>query len=107
MQLRPTSERIVTDAQGRLKRADGAFVARADVVGDETWERETVDRDLPTEIGVNIEAYLTRRQAAAAASTPFPAFHANPRTQRDQGDPHGVLARPDVAALRGQEVELP
>ena len=39
MQLYPTGERIVTGAQGRLKRLDGVFVHPDAATGDEEWER--------------------------------------------------------------------
>ena len=103
MQLRPTGERVVTNAQGWLKRKDGVFVDPA-TLGPEkpepAWERETHDRDLPAEIRANIEAYWERAETKG-----YPADHSNSRSQRDNSDPYGVLVRPDVAALRGAEVE--
>ncbi len=61
---------------------------------------ETYDRDLPAEIRTNIEAYWARAETKG-----YPADHSNSRSQRDNSDPYGVLARPDVAALRGAELE--
>ncbi|KKL49822.1 hypothetical protein LCGC14_2311650, partial [marine sediment metagenome] len=66
------------------------------------WERETYDRDLPAEIKANIKAYWERAEAKG-----YLPDHSNSRIQRDNSDPHGVLARPDVAALRGKEAERP
>ncbi len=63
---------------------------------------ETYDRDLPAEIRTNIEAYWARAEA-----NNYLADHSDPRIQRDNSDPHGVLARPDVTALRGAEGEKP
>ncbi len=63
---------------------------------------ETYDRDLPAEMKANIEAYWERAEAKS-----YPASHSDTRIQRDNSDPHGVLARPDVAALRGAEVNKP
>ncbi len=83
MQLRPTGTRLI-DPDNPDK-------------GTETY-----DRDLPTEMQANIEVYWQR-----AEGTGYPANHANLAIQRDNSDPHGVLARPDVAALRGAEVEKP
>jgi len=100
MQLRPTGERIVTNAEGWLKRKDGVFVDPEAVQGDEEWERETFDRDLPTQIQANIEAYWERAEAKG-----YPVDHSNQHIQRDESDPHGVLAREDVRALRGAGVE--
>ncbi len=103
MQLRPTGVRIVTDGNGWLKRKDGVFVD-PDTLDPEKpppeWERETYDRDLPAEMKANIEAYWERAEAKG-----YPADHSSSRIQRDDNDPHGVLARPDVAALRGAEAE--
>ncbi len=105
MQLRPTGERVVTNAQGWPKRKDGVFIDPAMLDPEKPepeWERETFDRDLPAEMRANIEAYWGRAEEAEAGGKPYPANHTSPRIQRDNSDPHGVLARPDVAALRGK-----
>ncbi len=105
MQLRPTGERVVTNAEGWLKQKDGVFVD-PDTLDPETpepeWERETVDRDLPAEIKANIEAYWERAEAKN-----FPSDHTDSRIQWDESDPHGVLALPDVVALRDAKVDRP
>ncbi len=104
MQLRPTGVRIVTNRDGWYKRLnDGVFVNPETLDPDEPqpeWERETIDRDLPTEIKANIEAYWERAESGG-----FPANHTNRAIQRDNSDPHDVLARADVVALRGEKVE--
>ncbi len=105
MQLRPTGVRIVTDANGWLKRKDGAFVDPETLDPEKPepeWEREAYDRDLPAEIKANIEAYRER-----AETKNYPADHSNSRILRSNSDPHGVLARPDVVALRDAEVSKP
>ena len=103
MQLRPTGVRVVTNIQGWRKRKDGVFVDPA-TLGPEKpepeWERETHDRDLPTEIKANIEAYWRRAEAKG-----YPGDQTDSRIKRDNSDPHGVLARPDVVALRDAKVE--
>ena len=94
MQLRPTGARLLDPDKPGL----GA---------------ETFDRDLPAEIKANIEAYWERAEARG-----YPADHTYripkldgvggfPGFLRDNSDPHGVLARADVKALRGKEVEKP
>ena len=83
MQLRPTGARLLDPD----KRGLGA---------------ETFDRDLPAEIKANIEAYWERAEARG-----YPPDHANASIKRDNSDPHGVLAVPEVAALRGKEVDRP
>ncbi len=83
MQLRPTATRLIDP-------------------DDLDKGLETFDRDLPAEIQANIEAYWGRAEAKG-----YPPDHSNSRIQRDNSDPHGVLARPDVAALRGAEVDRP
>ncbi len=105
MQLRPTGVRVVTDANGWFKRKDGVFIDPETLdpeVPEPEWERENYDRDVPAEIRANIEAYWERAEAKD-----FPAEHSDPRIKRDNSDPHGVLARPDVAALKGAKVEKP
>jgi hypothetical protein len=104
MQLRPTGQRIVTNAEGWLKRKDGVFVD-PETLDDSSepepeWERETVDRELPAEIRANIKAYWERAQVRGDRGSKI-----DPRIQRNETDPHGVLARADVKALRGAEVE--
>lgn len=101
MELVTTTTRIVTDAQGKLRRADGVFVAREDVVGGEDWTMETVSLDLAKLIRANIQDYLSRR---VANPTAFPAWHATPTIQRDQTDPRGVLAKAEVKTLAGTVV---
>ncbi len=83
MQLRPAGTRLVDPDEPELGRV-------------------VFDRDLPSEIKANIKAYWTRAEAKA-----FPTDHTSPAIQRDQSDPHGVLARSDVAALRGAGLEKP
>lgn len=98
MQLRPTEVRVVTNADGWLKRMDGVFIDPAMLDLDKPqpeWERETVDRDLLVEIKANIEAYWERAEAKG-----YPSGHSNPHIERDNSDPYGVLARADVLALR-------
>lgn len=103
MQLRPTGQRIVTNAQGWLKRIDGVFIDRETLVPGQPepeWERETIDRDLPAEIRTNIEAYWKRAQVRGDSGNKIDS-----RIVRDESDPHGVLTRADVKALRGAEIE--
>ena len=83
MQLRPVGAKLIDPDEPELGRV-------------------VFDRDLPAEIRTNIKAYWARAEAKA-----FPTDHTSPAIQRDQSDPHGVLARPDVTALRGAEVEKP
>jgi len=104
MQLRPTGQRVVTNAEGWLKRkSDGVFIDPATLEREKPepeWEREIFDRDLPVEIRANIEAYWPRAEAKG-----YPSDHTSHRIQRDNSDPYGVLARPDVIALKEAEVE--
>lgn len=102
MQLRPTGERIVTNVDGWYKRlSDGVFIDPEKLaIDDKTkWERETFDRDLPAEIKSNIEAYWQRAEGKG-----YPADHTDSRIERDDSDPHGVLARADVMALKDAEI---
>lgn len=100
MQLRPTGVRIVTDGNGWYKRlSDGKFIDPETLDLEKSqpeWERETYDRALPAEMKANIEAYWQRAEGKS-----YPTDHADSRIERDNSDPHGVLARPEVTALRG------
>ena len=105
MQLRPTGVRVVTNAEGWPKRKDGVFVDLATLDPEKPqpgWERETIARDLSAEIKANIEAYWARAEAKD-----YPSDHSTPTIERDSSDPHGVLARPDVMALKDSKVEKP
>ncbi len=62
----------------------------------------TFDRVLPAEIKANIEAYWVRAEAKN-----FPADHTSQAIQRDNSDPHGILAQSDVMALEDSKVEKP
>ena len=81
MQLRPTGTRLIDEDNPALGSVP-------------------FDRDLPAEIRANIEAYWERAQARGDRGSKV-----DPRIQRDESDPHGVLARTDVKALRGVGVE--
>lgn len=96
MQLRSTAERVVTDEQGRYKRTDGVFVAPEDVTGKEEWIRETVKQDVPAKIIENIERYIARAETRGDRGN-----HLDHRNIRDMRDPHHILERVDVRALRG------
>ncbi len=104
MQLRATGDQIVTNAEGHMKRKDtGEFVDSATLqpgAVQPEWERETVDRDTPAEIRVNIEAYWARAQVRGDTGD-----KSDWRIHRDASDPHGVLAKPGVAALSGTAAE--
>ena len=87
---------------------------------------ETFDRDLPAEIREHIRDYIERaerfgyegdntsgdaRTGAAFSVGGVVVREAGkllvePRL-RDESDPHGVLAKPEVVALRGKDIELP
>lgn len=73
MQLRRTVDRIVTDAAGRLKRADGIFVAPGDVTTQDEqigWTRETISRtrgEVFADVHANILGYA--RAAVAVRRT--------------------------------------
>jgi hypothetical protein len=112
MGLRPTATRL----KEGLEATNGVEVRPEDL--------ETVERDVPGEMRENILAYWQRATAkgwrgdhsAAGARTTQP-FSENgcvlrregakitEPIERDQSDPHGILERPDVQALRGQTFE--
>ncbi len=106
MDIHPTGERRIEDAQGRFKRIDGVFVHPDRAVGDEQWEMETFNTDIETQIKGNIETYLSRRIALQRARSPLPKFHADRAAKRSQDDPRGILVKSEVQALVGKEVAV-
>ena len=104
MQLRPTGTRLIDEDNPALG-------------------TETFDRDLPAEIRANIRAYIAEAEkhgyqgdnsSRNATGGEFfakgrlvrPGGRPITRIERDSSDPHGVLAKPEVAALRGRNVDL-
>lgn len=62
-QYRTQGRRVVTDAQGRLRRRDGVFVAIDDITEPDKaigWDRETVARDVVAELREDIERHWFR-----------------------------------------------
>lgn len=111
IQIRRQIIRIVTDASGNLKRADGVFVAPEDVTGADKaigWEWETITKTNPAlrqEVIEHIRDYWRRAKAAALAGRAFPRKHDNrERMVRNNTDTDGILAR--LAALRGLRQEV-
>lgn len=105
MDLIQTDQRMVEDGKGRFKRMDGVFVHPDRATGDEEWELESFNLDVPTEITNNILSYLKRRQKKSGTKDEYPAFHARPAFVRSKDDPRGILAMSDVQALVGKEVK--
>lgn len=122
MQLSPTGRRIVTDAQGWWKRADGVFVDPETMAFDKSepeWERETHTLDVPALIRANVEAYWRNVAVPQKLSGDHttdatkPLFRdgtlvpqrSTPLIERDNSDPKQILERDDVKALRGSVVE--
>ena len=105
MDLIQTDQRMVKDSKGRLKRTDGVFVHPDRATGDEEWEQEIFNLDVPQEIKANIGAYLLRRQKRVGTKDAYPPFHARPALLCSQDDPRGILAMSDVKALVGKEIE--
>jgi hypothetical protein len=104
MQLQNQSTRIVpcraTGNRPGFRRIDGACVAEVDVVGDEEWQRETLPRDVRTEIQNNIFEWWERAEARGD-----PTDTTDSSIQRDRSDPQGILSRPDVSNLEGARFE--
>lgn len=124
MQLRVTGRRIVTNADGWYKMAGGTFVDPETLDPAEPqpeWERETFIRDVPAEIRANVEAYWKRTAEPQKLSGDHtsdvtkPLFKdgklvfQRPTTvlvERDASDPHNILKRADVVALRGAKFDV-
>lgn len=93
-----TDRRIVTDAQGRLKRSDGVFIRENQIVGDETWEYEIVPRDLGLVMRRRIESYADRLAAGTTGASPCT------RT-RTETDTRGVRTQ-EVRDLEGRDFQV-
>ena len=104
MQLRPTGTRLIDE-------------------GNPALGTVPFDRDLPAEIKQNIRAYVAEAEklgyrgdnsSQTATGGEFfakgrlvrPSGRPIKAIQRDSSDPHGVLAKPEVVALRGKDVDL-
>lgn len=104
MHLRPTGMRLIDE-------------------GNPTLGSVSYDRDLPAEITENIRRYIVQAEKHGfrgdnTSSTVLGGeFFAKGRRvraknlpikaiQRDNSDPHGVLAKPEVVALRGKDIDL-
>ena len=104
MQLRPTGTRLIDEDNPALGTVP-------------------FDRDLPAEIRGNIRAYIAEAEQHSyrgdnssrnATGGEFfakgrmvrPSGRPITRIERDSSDPHGVLAKPEVVALRDKDVDL-
>ena len=104
MQLRPTGTRLIDEDNPALG-------------------TEMFDRDLPAEIRANIRAYIVTAERGGfrgdnssrnATGGEFfakgrrvrPSGRPITRIERDSSDPHGVLAKPEVVALRGKNMDV-
>lgn len=123
MALRPTGARIVTNAEGWLKTADGKFVDPATLgpgTPEPEWALETFTRDVPAEIRANVTAYFVRARVlklagdhTSDATKPLykdgvlvPQKASSPLIERDTSDPHKILERPDVQVLKDAGFEV-
>ncbi len=111
LKLRRQYQRVVTDANGRLKRVDGVFVAPGAITPEDKaigWERETVTKtnaELRQEVVQHIRAYIRRFRQRENTERAYPRKHDNrERIVRVLSDPDGLLSR--VSALQGQAEEV-
>jgi hypothetical protein len=95
----PVSCTTPSGARGWL-RADGVCIPKDDIVGDETWQMETVTIDLRRKIHEHIRDYWERAEAKG-----YPADHRSRSIRRDRNDPKRVLERQEVRTLEGARFE--
>lgn len=101
MQLRPIGHRAVKDKEGRTLRQSGIWAShRAPADDSDPPVTEPVAVDVPAEIKGNIERFLERHRHVRGNLKDV-------AIKTDVSDPHGVLAKPDVAALRGKDFDEP
>ena len=126
MQLTSTLERHVQNSVGEWEVQGGGFVEPWEEVDDEwqvknlRWELETVPRPLRREINSNIHDYarsaeLNRwsgdhtadgRKGLFRDGVLVPQRSTERLKARDLSDPRGVLAHPDITALRLSREEV-
>lgn len=104
MDLLKTDTRLIKDTKGRLKTLSGEWVHPDRATGDENYELEEFQIDIPQEILTNIRAYLARRKKLEGTKNAYPAFHARPALVRNEEDPRGILAMSDVMGMVGMEI---
>ena len=104
MQLRSTGRRVVRDASGRFRKTDGSYISLAELQQLSDLERATIqfatevfNIDVCGQIDANI-----RRFAGRAAKRGERGDKRLQRINRGKKDPHGILARADVAAMKGR-----
>lgn len=101
MQLRPTGQRAVTDVEGKVLRQSGIWAShRAPPDDNDPPVTEPVAIDLQAQIKGNIERFLKLHRHVRGSLR-------DPAIETDESDPHGILARPDVAALSGKDFDEP
>ena len=102
MALRSTRLQVDTDDLGRFKTASGQWTPalpdgnRPSEDENDPWSWVDVEIDVGAKVHKNIVAYYERAQARGDRGSKV-----DRRIERDQADPHKVLARADVKALRG------
>lgn len=104
MDLLKTDLRYIKDSQGRLKTSDGDWVHPDRATGNEEYEQEEFNIDVPQEILTNIKAYLARRKKLEGTKDAYPSFHARPALTRNTEDPRGILSMSDVMGMVGMEI---
>ncbi|KKN54906.1 hypothetical protein LCGC14_0587990 [marine sediment metagenome] len=102
MNLKPVRQRAVTDERGHTLRQSGKWAApeaRADP--DDPPVKENANVDVGAQIRANIERFIDRAQQLGFADMDM----SDPSFAPTNADPHGVLARPDVTALKNKNIE--
>ena len=94
--------RVKANAQGQFQRAAGTWVDRPDVIENKAdWTWETVTLPMSARVKQAIERYWVDAELNG-----YPQDHRTPGVgARDLSDPHGVLARPDVRAMKNVVIQ--
>ena len=83
---------------------EGEWVHPDRATGNENYELDMFNIDVPQEILTNIKAYLSRRKKLEGTKDAYPDFHARPALTRSEDDPRGILAMSDVMGMVGMEI---
>lgn len=104
MDLLTSDTRHIIDSKGRFKTHSGEWVHPDRATGNEDYELEEFQVDVPLEILTNIKAYLSRRKRLEGTKNAYPDFHARPALTRCKDDPRGILSMSDVMSMVDMEI---
>jgi len=102
MNLKPVRQRAVKDGRGYTLRQSGVYASpRAPADDADPPVKENVNVDVRAEIEANVKRFIDRAHQRALPDLDM----SDPGLKPTAADPRGILARPDVAAVKGKNLE--